>query len=188
VTGDPFAVLGLPARAGLTDEDVRAAWRRIAAATHPDREDGGDPDRFGPAAAAYVTLRTSFGRGEALADLTEAGPGHRARRPQRRGAHRAGPGRGQGQDSGRAAPDRPAHRAAHAKGTWPGSGYGRLAGVLGSRGLGLSRGLAVPVLSADAAAVAAAAATGITPASIGLLTGALTVTGWALWRRGGLDR
>ena len=27
----------------LTDDDVRAAWRRIAAATHPDRDDGGDP-------------------------------------------------------------------------------------------------------------------------------------------------
>ena len=48
---------------------MRAAWRRIAAATHPDREDGGDPARFGAAAAAYVMLRTGFGRGEALADL-----------------------------------------------------------------------------------------------------------------------
>lgn len=67
--GDPFAVLGLPARPGLSDEDVRSAWRRIAAATHPDREDGGDPAVFGAAAAAYVTLRTDFGRGEALADL-----------------------------------------------------------------------------------------------------------------------
>jgi len=95
--GDPFAALGLPARSGLSDEDVRAAWRRIAAATHPDREDGGDPARFGTAAAAYVTLRTDFGRGEALADLGEADaasarrPGrHRGQRGQaRRG--RAGP-------------------------------------------------------------------------------------------------
>ena len=53
---------------------MRAAWRRIAAATHPDRDDGGDPARFGAAAAAYETLRTSFGRGEALADLSEALP------------------------------------------------------------------------------------------------------------------
>jgi hypothetical protein len=66
---DPFALLGLPTRAGLSDDDVRAAWRRIAAATHPDREDGGDPARFGAAAAAYVALRTGFGRGETLADL-----------------------------------------------------------------------------------------------------------------------
>src|SRR5258708_21728840 len=50
--GDPFAVLGLERAAQLTDEDVRTAWRRIAAATHPDRADGGDPDRFALAAAA----------------------------------------------------------------------------------------------------------------------------------------
>jgi hypothetical protein len=111
VQRDPFAELGLPALAELTDADVRAAWRRIAAATHPDREDGGDPARFGAAAAAYVLLKTSFGRGEALADLAAAAAGRsrrsrRARRrprswfsrrpwnpprprdPQRRGAHR----------------------------------------------------------------------------------------------------
>ncbi|MGH3277665.1 MAG: J domain-containing protein, partial [Trebonia sp.] len=56
---DPFAVLGLPAHSDLTDEDVRAAWRRIAAVTHPDLEDGGDPARFSAAAAAYDALRTS---------------------------------------------------------------------------------------------------------------------------------
>jgi curved DNA-binding protein CbpA len=63
----------LPARDDLTDDDVRAAWRRIAAATHPDRDDGGDPARFAAAAAAYATLRTGYGRGEALADLREPG-------------------------------------------------------------------------------------------------------------------
>ncbi len=56
--------------ADLTDDEVRAAWRRIAAATHPDLPDGGDPPRFAAAAAAYATLRTAFGRGEARADLT----------------------------------------------------------------------------------------------------------------------
>jgi len=66
---DPFRVLGLPRRADLTDDDVRAAWRRIAAATHPDRDDGGDPARFGAAAAAYAMLRTAWDRGEALAEL-----------------------------------------------------------------------------------------------------------------------
>ena len=65
----PFAALGLPARPGLTDDEVRAAWRRVATATHPDRADGGDPDRFAVAAAAYTALRTPSGRGEALADL-----------------------------------------------------------------------------------------------------------------------
>ena len=80
---DPFTELGLPALAELTDDDVRAAWRRIAAATHPDREDGGDPARFGAAAAAYVLLKTQFGRGEALADLSGGAAGGRARRHRR---------------------------------------------------------------------------------------------------------
>ncbi len=92
VSDDPFEALGLPARADLSDEDVRAAWQRIAAATHPDRDDGGDPARFGAAAAAYDTLRTSFGRGEALADLGLAGaapaPAHRAARGSARAAAR----------------------------------------------------------------------------------------------------
>jgi hypothetical protein len=66
---DPFAILGLEASPNLSDEDVRIAWRRAASETHPDREDGGDPARFAAAAAAYTTLRTRFGRGEALADL-----------------------------------------------------------------------------------------------------------------------
>jgi curved DNA-binding protein CbpA len=77
---DPFTALGLPPAPGLTDDDVRAAWRRVAAATHPDRADGGDPERFAAAAAAYTVLRTPFGRGEALADLRAA-------------PHRAGPPR-----------------------------------------------------------------------------------------------
>jgi hypothetical protein len=69
VEADPFTVLGLPARPEVGDDEVRAAWRRIAAASHPDRADGGDPARFAAAAAAYTTLRTRSGRGEALADL-----------------------------------------------------------------------------------------------------------------------
>ena len=74
MSDNPFAVLGLPASAGLSDDDVRAAWRRLAAATHPDRADGGDPARFAAAAAAYTMLRTRSGRGEALADLTAPTP------------------------------------------------------------------------------------------------------------------
>ena len=46
MTPDPFDALGLPARPDLTDEQVRAAWRAIAAATHPDRPDGGDLARY----------------------------------------------------------------------------------------------------------------------------------------------
>jgi hypothetical protein len=75
---DPFRVLGLAADPGLGDDDVRAAWRRIAAATHPDRGDGGDPAAFAAAAAAYTALRTGPGRGEALADLLEGERRHRA--------------------------------------------------------------------------------------------------------------
>ncbi|MGO8983015.1 MAG: DnaJ domain-containing protein [Streptosporangiaceae bacterium] len=70
--GDPFRVLGLDASADLTDDEVRAAWRRIAAATHPDRADRGDPAAFAAASAAYTALRTRSARGEALADLQAA--------------------------------------------------------------------------------------------------------------------
>jgi hypothetical protein len=67
----PFGVLGLPASAGLTDDDVRASWRRAADASHPDRADGGDPAEFADAAAAYALLRTQAGRTEALGDVGE---------------------------------------------------------------------------------------------------------------------
>ncbi len=68
---DPFEALGLPARPDLPDEQVRAAWRAIAAATHPDRADGGDLARYTAASAAYAELRTPWGRSEAYADLAE---------------------------------------------------------------------------------------------------------------------
>jgi hypothetical protein len=72
---DPFAALGLPAGPDLTDEQVRAAWRAIAAATHPDRPDGGNVPRYTAAATAYAQLRTPWGRSEAYADLTTT-PGY----------------------------------------------------------------------------------------------------------------
>ena len=154
VSEDPFALLGLPARPGLSDDDVRAAWRRIAAATHPDREDGGDPARFGTAAGAYVVLRTGFGRGEALADLglglggpadqrgrhahrrrgpanpaaQEAGR-HRARREapvgRRAGARAPGLNRLRGWIAGRAASDDPANAVRHDRSASPGMASGR---------------------------------------------------------------
>jgi len=46
VSANPFDALGLPARPDLTDEQIRAAWRAIATATHPDRADGGDVARY----------------------------------------------------------------------------------------------------------------------------------------------
>jgi hypothetical protein len=66
---NPFAALNLPPGPALADEDVRAAWRTIAAATHPDRPDGGNPAAYANAQAAYDQLRTPWGRSEALADL-----------------------------------------------------------------------------------------------------------------------
>jgi hypothetical protein len=72
MTSSPFGILGVPARPDLDDETVRAAWRAIAAATHPDRADGGDPARYAQASVAYAELRTGWGRSEAYADLLQA--------------------------------------------------------------------------------------------------------------------
>jgi hypothetical protein len=72
---ETFGTLGLPADPALTDDEVRMAWRRVAATTHPDRADGGDPAAFAAAAAAYNLLRTRSGRSEVLTDAAEtAGP------------------------------------------------------------------------------------------------------------------
>jgi hypothetical protein len=70
---NPFTALRLPVRPDLTDEQVRAAWRAIAAATHPDRPDGGDVEKY-TAATAYAQLRTAWGRSEACADLATGQP------------------------------------------------------------------------------------------------------------------
>jgi hypothetical protein len=71
---DPFAALGLPTRPDLTDEQVRTAWRTVAAATHPDRPGGGNPAKYAAASAAYAVLRTAWGRSEAYADLMASRP------------------------------------------------------------------------------------------------------------------
>ena len=68
---NPFEILGLAARRDLTDQQVDAAWRAIAVATHPDREDGGDLTRYTQASAAFAELRTPWSRSEAYADLVE---------------------------------------------------------------------------------------------------------------------
>ena len=68
---NPFAALGLPERPDLDDETVRAAWRAIAVATHPDRADGGDLARYTQATAAFHELNTPWGRSEAYADLVD---------------------------------------------------------------------------------------------------------------------
>jgi curved DNA-binding protein CbpA len=140
----PFGVLGLEPRPDLTDDEVHAAWRRTASATHPDREDGGDPQRFADAAAAYTALRTRFGRGEALADLG-------ADRP----AGREGSGGRSVMDVVSAGRRGPARLLARVR-------QGRPAR------------LALRVLAAAAASVAAVAAAGPHPAAPALVTGAVT--------------
>lgn len=170
---DPFAVLGLPARTGLSDEDVRAAWRRVAAATHPDREDGGDPAAFGAAAAAYVTLRTSFGRGEALADLADATAAGSARRPGRHRGQR-GPAR-RGRVRRRSAmPGLRAGADLAGRGTRLGAAGAVLAARITAGAGGRGRGLAMRAIVAGAASAAAFAAAGWSPGAAGVLAGAMS--------------
>jgi hypothetical protein len=71
LNSNPFVILGLPERPDLDDQTVHAAWRAIAAATHPDRPDGGDLARYTQASAAYHELQTAWGRSEAYADLAD---------------------------------------------------------------------------------------------------------------------
>jgi len=67
----PFAALGLPEWPDLDDETVDAAWRQIAAETHPDRPDGGNLARYTQASAAYNEICCPWGRTEAFADLLD---------------------------------------------------------------------------------------------------------------------
>jgi curved DNA-binding protein CbpA len=155
----PFAALGLPARADLTDDEVRAAWRRVAAATHPDRADGGDPARFAAAAAAYTALRTRSGRGEALGGL--AGPAAWAGRG----------GRGQaGGEAGRVSSDRPGSRDSGRPGRIAGSLIRLPARARGGRPAVLLARLAATATVAALAVIAA----GWGPASAAVITGAVT--------------
>jgi hypothetical protein len=164
----PFLALGLEARPDVTDDDVRAAWRRVAAATHPDRADGGDPERFAAAAAAYTTLRTRFGRGEALADLRAGSSGRpgaaSARRRPGRAARPRAPGQSRAAGPRRLALRRPAGPA--------------LASAAGRLLVRVRRGrpgrLALRVLAAFLAGAAAAVVAGGQPAAPALITGAAT--------------
>ncbi len=78
---NPFEALGLPVRRDLTDEQVREAWRAIAAATHPDRSDGGDLARYTQASAAFAELRTPWSRSEAWATPSACSCAPRSPRP-----------------------------------------------------------------------------------------------------------
>jgi len=159
---DPFTVLGLPARAGLSDDEVRAAWRRIAAASHPDRTDGGDAARFAAAAAAYTALRTNFGRAEALADLA---------RPAGSGRGRAGPSRWPSALRRARRRDRPTadgeRRGRPAAGPLAGPWWARVRRGRPAR-------LALRIAAAAAVSIGVALVAGARPATPALITGVLT--------------
>jgi hypothetical protein len=162
--GDPFAALSLDPGASLTDDDVRAAWRRVAEATHPDRADGGDPEAFAIAAAAYADLRTAYGRGEARvswhADPDKDAASGQARQRQARASWL----------SGRRA--RKTHIAALL------SAAARVRAVLAWVTAAVRRGrgvrLAVRVVAAASAATIGLVAAGHGPAGPALATGAAT--------------
>lgn len=176
--GNPFAALGLATRPDLTDDDVRGAWRRIAAATHPDRADGGDPDRFALAAAAYTVLRTRSGRGEALADLAGGARwGRLGRATRERGASGGAPAGGDGRTGGKGRTGGGGRTgpATAPSGAVPVNGQRGPAGRLLSR---LRRGrrvrLAVRIVIAAAVSAAAAAVAGTQPATPAVVVGAIT--------------
>jgi curved DNA-binding protein CbpA len=171
---DPFAVLGLPAGPGLTDDEVRAAWRRVAAATHPDRADGGDAARFAAAAAAYTAIRTGFGRAEALADLARpAGVRHwrpdwisgpRRQRAARAAAREAA---GPGPRRRRPAADGERRRRRPAAGLVAGRWWSRVRRGRPAR-------LALRIAATAAVSIVVALVAGPRPATPALIIGALT--------------
>ena len=76
---DPYETLGVARTA--SDDDIRAAYRRLAKLHHPDLNPGrkGAEDRFKRISAAYALLsdpakRGRYDRGEIAADGTERGP------------------------------------------------------------------------------------------------------------------
>ena len=78
---DPYQLLGVPRTA--TDEEIRAAYRRLAKQHHPDLNPGrrGSEDRFKQVSAAYALLsdpqkRARFDRGEIDASGAERAPPH----------------------------------------------------------------------------------------------------------------
>ena len=66
---DPFALLGLPKRPLLSEEEIGQAYRRLAGELHPDQA-GGDASRFKELGEAAAILRDPARRLRYLADVT----------------------------------------------------------------------------------------------------------------------
>ena len=66
---DPFELLGLPRRPLLSDEEIGTAYRKLAAALHPDQK-GGDATRFKELSEAVGILRDPARRLRSLAGVT----------------------------------------------------------------------------------------------------------------------
>jgi len=145
---NPLEALGLLARRQLADGKVRSVWRRIAAAAHPHRADGGDPAAY--AAAACCARQTATDRGETLANLRGLVGGRVPDYP---------------------VPDRRNSRAKLLLAVPPLIRYGRPVR------------LAVRLLAVVATGALAVLGAGWQPASLAVMTGALT---W-LWRTGRSD-
>lgn len=63
---DPFELLGLPRRPLLSEEEIGAAYRKLAGTFHPDQP-GGDASRFRELGEAATLLRDSARRLRTLA-------------------------------------------------------------------------------------------------------------------------
>ncbi|MEY2907240.1 MAG: DnaJ domain [Verrucomicrobiota bacterium] len=65
---DPFALLALPKRPLLSEEEIGQAYRRLAGELHPDQA-GGDASRFKELSEAAAILRDPARRLRSLADV-----------------------------------------------------------------------------------------------------------------------
>jgi DnaJ-class molecular chaperone len=72
VDGDFYAVLGVDA--GVDDEELRVAWRRLAARWHPDRAGAGATATFQQISAAYTVLSDPLTRAAYDGRRRAAGP------------------------------------------------------------------------------------------------------------------
>jgi len=170
---DPFTVLGLPARPGLTDDEVRAAWRRIAAANRAASPPSARSGWVAAAAAAYTAIRTGFGRTEALADLARPA-GARRWQAQVPGLHRHRPARdarreaaGPGPRRWRPAADGERRRRRPVAGLVAGRWWSRVRRGRPAR-------LALRIAAVAAVSITVALVAGPRPATPALITGALT--------------